>query len=541
MMAAVKQLFTDYLGGSNGHLTNQPPVQSNKVMLKLWTDKKPASAVYLKDFSGVAFNTATQQWAVITDEGLENAYQGWSFSDEWTYDEAKMLWAQQLYTCLSILEDSGSEQNYVISNVAVDNQCTWVPYGIDVSGLQIEGDSYIKASSQNEFKGYELSDSKELLRDGSGVNVSDQNQADLFKDYESYVYANYLDVPDGMQSLEQAVEEIHSKNGDLSIAQWVAQIQNILWENCSYDKDGLESAADGSNVIEDFFGRQKRGYCIHFASAGVMMLRLAGIPARYVSGYVVWPGDFKADTSLGGYTADVTGYRGHAWAEVYEPDQGIWIPVDMTPSDSAMMENNPPTEETDTVSAENTETAEQSSTETAESLTETAQTNQATENQILQTEDTKSEVTESGNSQNDKYTTNHKQRLPLGMAVLIAVLAAVGGYGYYYRRHKSTTRKYSRVNRNKALLSVWQQLTEDLDKAGIKPKEALDDWSYIEWLRTQIQKSGGDKRNSLDSLEYLDYLMEKLHQAAFSEEMLTEEDYEQCVQICGMIRRCLKK
>ena len=542
MMAAVQQAFEGFLGDSDGHLTNQPPVQSDKVMLKIWTDQKPESAVYLKEFSGVVFNTATEQWAVITDEGLEKDYQRWSSSDEWIYDEAKLLWAQQLYTCLSTLKGSSAAQNYVISNVAADDQCTWAPYGVDMSGLQMEGDSYIKASSADKFKGYAMADSEELLSEGSGVDVYEQDTADLFRDYESYVYANYLTVPDDIPSLKQAVESIQSENGNLTAAQWVTQIQNILQETCTYDKSGLESVPEGSNIIEDFFGRQRKGYCIHFASAGVMMLRLAGIPARYVSGYVVWPGDFKSDTSLGGFTADVTGYRGHAWAEVYDSNQGVWVPVDMTPSDGAMAQNHPPAEETDAVSTENTDSTEQSSTETAESVTEPSETYLETEKQTAQTGDTKQVETEITADQNNQNGANHGRRFPVWLVVLAAALAAVGGYGYYnYRRHQNPIRRYSRVNRNKALLSMWQQLTEDLDKAGIRPKMALDDWSYIEWLRTQIQKNETDEQNQHDQQDALDYLMEKLHQAAFSEEMLAEEEYEQCVQICNRIRSSFEK
>ena len=60
------------------------------------------------------------------------------------------------------------------------------------------------------------------------------------------------------------------------------------------------------------------------------MLRMAGIPARYVTGYVIWPDDFKADSASDGYMADVTGYRGHAWVEVYFDGVG-WKAVDVTP------------------------------------------------------------------------------------------------------------------------------------------------------------------------------------------------------------------
>ena len=36
-----------------------------------------------------------------------------------------------------------------------------------------------------------------------------------------------------------------------------------------------------------FLTEADTGYCIHFATAAVVLLRAAGIPARYVDGYVV--------------------------------------------------------------------------------------------------------------------------------------------------------------------------------------------------------------------------------------------------------------
>lgn len=90
--------------------------------------------------------------------GLRKDYQQWPASGQWTYDEAKALWAQQLFRCLGAIEDDASEQNYIVSNISADDQCTWAPYGINISGMTMEGDSYLRASSGNEFNGYPLPD-----------------------------------------------------------------------------------------------------------------------------------------------------------------------------------------------------------------------------------------------------------------------------------------------------------------------------------------------------------------------------------------------
>ena len=66
----------------------------------------------------------------------------------------------------------------------------------------------------------------------------------------------------------------------------------------------------------------KEGYCTYYASAMTVMCRMAGLPARYVEGFVAQP---TAD----GF-AYVTGVDAHAWTEVYFQGFG-WVPFDPTP------------------------------------------------------------------------------------------------------------------------------------------------------------------------------------------------------------------
>ena len=71
----------------------------------------------------------------------------------------------------------------------------------------------------------------------------------------------------------------------------------------------------------------KEGYCTYFASAMTVLCRMAGLPARYVEGFVAQPG---AD----GF-AYVTGKDAHAWTEVYFEGFG-WVPFDATPQQQEM-------------------------------------------------------------------------------------------------------------------------------------------------------------------------------------------------------------
>ncbi len=61
-------------------------------------------------------------------------------------------------------------------------------------------------------------------------------------------------------------------------------VRSFFEENFSYSLD-LESGKFGETPLVDFLERTRAGHCEYFASATVMLLRKAGIPARYAVGY----------------------------------------------------------------------------------------------------------------------------------------------------------------------------------------------------------------------------------------------------------------
>ena len=85
----------------------------------------------------------------------------------------------------------------------------------------------------------------------------------------------------------------------------------------------LEPPLAGRDGIDEFLFDSRRGFCEHFSSAFVFLMRAAGVPARVVTGY------------QGGEINPVDGFLvvrqadAHAWAEVWLAGQG-WIRVDPT-------------------------------------------------------------------------------------------------------------------------------------------------------------------------------------------------------------------
>ncbi len=93
----------------------------------------------------------------------------------------------------------------------------------------------------------------------------------------------------------------------------VKQLNEYVYNNFKYIK-GITTVETTLDEIWDL----KAGVCQDFAHILLVMLRLLGIPARYVSGYVC-----PYDNSLRGEGAT------HAWVEAYIPFYG-WLGLDPT-------------------------------------------------------------------------------------------------------------------------------------------------------------------------------------------------------------------
>lgn len=93
-----------------------------------------------------------------------------------------------------------------------------------------------------------------------------------------------------------------------------------------YDLDA-PAAARGRDSVDHFLFESQAGFCEHYASAEVVMLRSLGIPARVATGF-----------RNGSPTEDgerlIRGRDAHAWVEVHVEGRG-WVTVDPTPAGSS--------------------------------------------------------------------------------------------------------------------------------------------------------------------------------------------------------------
>ncbi len=160
----------------------------------------------------------------------------------------------------------------------------------------------------------------------------------------------YLEVP---SSCGSAVRKVCEEAGFTGTEEEIAaQITAYFDENYSYTmRPGFYIG--NPDYISHFLLESKRGYCVHFASAAVMLLRQMGVPARYVEGYafsyqnVVDSGtlvegaayeDYYDGYAPMGETAlielDIPDAYAHAWVEIYVEGKG-WLVVDPTPAQTA--------------------------------------------------------------------------------------------------------------------------------------------------------------------------------------------------------------
>jgi hypothetical protein len=100
-------------------------------------------------------------------------------------------------------------------------------------------------------------------------------------------------------------------------------IKQHLLSGYTYSLD--VGSVPSASPLEDFLFTRKTGYCEHYATAMVIMLRTVGIPARLVTGFL--PGEWNG---FGHYYV-VRQRDAHAWVEVWFPQSG-WVTFDPTPS-----------------------------------------------------------------------------------------------------------------------------------------------------------------------------------------------------------------
>lgn len=341
---------------------------------------KSNDTVYLRGFVGSVYTG--RSWEKLPNSKLRQLER---ITDEFTVSGLSPLLLDS-YNLKYVRENAASsvslpKYSFEVKNVDAGREYLYMPYNLvpeSVLRYTIDDDSSFRGGENsyigqiydpNGYYGYQ---SLFKIRWNMNPSLAADEAA-----YRQFVYDSYLDLPDRLTAFDnifndsyydyitaEAVQTGKSTLDEMTVfSRKLYYIKMWLRNNCRYSLNVGKLPA-GEDFAE-YFLEERRGSCSHFATAAVLMCRYAGIPARYVEGYVIKPSDFPASAQTGSMVSvDVTDARGHAWVEIYIDGFG-WYPMEFT-SGYGNVRTALPTETTISETEEIMSEAELSDTETAE-------------------------------------------------------------------------------------------------------------------------------------------------------------------------------
>ena len=144
-----------------------------------------------------------------------------------------------------------------------------------------------------------------------------------------YFMAKYTQLP---ESLPQRVRDlaVNLTNDKDNRYDKVLAIKDYFTDNSFiYETTNVLFPAKKQDYVDQFLFDTKSGYCNNFSTSMIVLLRSAGIPARWVKGYTEGTLDNTLVGAEGEDVYKITNDNAHSWVEVYFPGYG-WIPFEPT-------------------------------------------------------------------------------------------------------------------------------------------------------------------------------------------------------------------
>lgn len=332
-----------------GRVSNRRPVYEEKNVMEITISKKPEEPVYLRGYAGDTyqngiwtntggsdFKETVAEWQIDLPEGGNSQNQA---------GQAVLNLAYQ-----SQMQDQDDDMLiYSIAYLDTENDYGYFPYFTNLDSVTGENETAAEISVHADA--FVLREGNETLfiQGAEGNNMLEdpgefylQEPFDVVADaYESSWLPRYLEVSNNLKQIESLGKELLLELGNYEEFFYDSELENqnickemaavylvrkAIFERTVY-RLNLANIPAGKDVVENFLFYSGEGFCQHYASAGALLLREMGIPARYVTGYVIHANDFAERN--GSYSSFVKDSQAHAWAEVYRPGMG-WIPVEMT-------------------------------------------------------------------------------------------------------------------------------------------------------------------------------------------------------------------
>lgn len=150
-------------------------------------------------------------------------------------------------------------------------------------------------------------------------NPNRQQLQEAGTDYPEWVEQKYLQLPKSFSPRIQELAQEITKDSKTPYEKAQA-ITSYLRENIDYSLT-LAEPPRNKDRLEWLLFEYKKGYCVYYASAEIVMLRSVGVPARMAVGF--------AQGERDGNKYIVRRFNAHAWPEVYFPGIG-WVEFEPT-------------------------------------------------------------------------------------------------------------------------------------------------------------------------------------------------------------------
>lgn len=392
--------------------------------------------------------------------------------------------------------------------------------------------------------------------------------APLYKNmvsYQNLVKNNYLDVP---YDVREVIENLLGETSVTTTEQkenYIKYVKDYLSQNYTYNMFPGK-VPENEDFVKYFLTESKEGYCTYFATAAVLMYRCAGIPARYVEGYVAADDTIKSgvpiqttqtrktsdnvqtEENVVEYQVDLKDNAAHAWAEVYMDGYG-WVTVEVTPQASAQGSTGAATEagassgegqniqqELQTESPSEVSTDGQELTQDAagqpleqrtDSVPEISQ-GAAGEADNTAQDDSSAGSTDVGKAQTESaFTRLVKQYpllwIPIGLILLFTVMSAIILIRYFTVRQMRTAKKRKtdiksmvQEERREMVMEAYRSFEKMLAAAGYGRTSGLEYEAYAGYLTeaSEIFKENHIKR-----------IFDLVLRCSFSEIPVSEQEY----------------
>jgi len=305
--------------GRLGSVAQQKANAGQSVALRVYADHSPG---YLR---GRAFETYTHsQWQTL---------------DEWATLTPKPLAKPQeehpprlgdLRT-FSLLSSAPNPQNHIeIWPTQPFQEVVFTPLGlatlqVPVDMLSINMHGIVQADEMPPRTAYVASAPEEMSQPLANMKTSDLLVASAIR-HGRRDLSTQLDLltalPDDLDPRIQALAE-RVAGQSTTVTERIDAVETYFHDNYDY-QFGIDIPV-GQDPLTYFLLEKPPAHCEFFASGAAVLLRAAGVPCRYVTGFVA-----AERNDLGNYWV-ARNRDAHAWVEAFDPARG-WVLVEATPA-----------------------------------------------------------------------------------------------------------------------------------------------------------------------------------------------------------------